>query len=353
MKKQHKITRIKITGWVVCVWVVFFMGVAGCSYQDKRLDEKQPCIVPVEMDRLPSELMMEDFVLVMPQAHDNFETLAERFLDDKDKGWLIARFNRQEQVMPGNPLIVPLKTVHLGGLKDDSYQVVPVLVYHQFSNDNSDKMTIKTEAFYEQMLYLTENGYSSIKLNQLLDFMEFKAPLPEKSVVITIDDGWLSTYDIAYPILKKFEFSATLFVYTDFIGGEKAMNWSQILEMYENGFDIQSHTMSHQSLTILNENEPFKNYFEFLIREIEGSKKVIEDYLGSDCRYLAYPFGETNDFVVSLVKKLGFRAAFTVSRGSVPFFANRFSIRRSVIYGDADMNEFVKNISFRENITLK
>ncbi|MFO8084233.1 MAG: polysaccharide deacetylase family protein [Desulfobacterales bacterium] len=320
--------------------------------KDKKASDKQFHDFELENSGF-SELKMDGFVLVRPDNTDSFNSLALRFLGDENKGWLIAKFNRQEEVLPGKPLVIPLETIYLGGLKEDSYQTVPVLVYHQFADEYSDKMTIRTEAFYKQMLWLKENGYKVIRLDQLLDFMDFKIPLPEKSVVITIDDGWISVYEIAYPILKEFGFPATLFVYTDFIGGEKAMKWSQIQEMAQDGFDVQSHTQSHRSLSIISENEPFEKYFEFLVRELEGSKKVIEDYLGSDCRYLAYPFGETNELVKALVEKIGYRAAFTVNRGSTPFFGNRYTIRRSVIYGDSDIDEFVKNISCTETITLK
>ncbi len=335
-------------------WILLILCAAlqSCTLIDKKADEKILHTF-AEKDPLFSKLKMDGFIMVRPGVTDTFNSLAARFFGDKNKGWLIAKFNRQDRVIAGKPLIVPLEPIYLGGLENDSYQTVPVLVYHQFSNDHSDKMTIKAEDFFEQMLYLKENDFSVIDLDQLIDFMEFRAPLPEKSVVITIDDGWLSAYEIAYPILKSFGYSATLFVYTDFIGGEKAMKWSQIKEMAHNGFNVQSHTKSHQSLTIIHESAPFEEYFRFLVRELEVSKNTIEDYLNTDCRYLAYPFGETNELVISLAKKMGYRAAFTVNRGSVPFFENRYTIGRSVIYGDSDLDQFINNLSCQKAINFK
>jgi peptidoglycan/xylan/chitin deacetylase (PgdA/CDA1 family) len=336
----------------VLVLFIYVSALFGCTLQPANLLDEIFQKEDTE-DILRSELIMDGFVLVRPGYQDTYDSLAAHYLGDADKGWVIAHFNRQDQVVPGKPLIVPLKTIWLGGLREDSYQTVPILVYHQFSNDHSEKLTIKAEYFYEQMLYLKENGYKVIDLDHLLDFMEFKTPLPEKSIVITIDDGWLSAYEIAYPILKQFGFSATLFVYTDFIGGDQAMNWEQLKEMSENGFDIQSHTHSYQSLTMIKENESFKSYFDFLVQDIEASKMAIHQHLNLDCRYLAYPFGETNPLVISLVKKLGYRAAFTVNRASTPFFVNPYNIGRSIIYGDFDMDEFIKKVSYKETITLK
>ena len=327
-------------------------GLLGCIAQSPKLNGVyyQNCN---DEKLLRREIEKDNFILVRPGKEDTFDSLAARYLGDSEKGWLIAKFNRQNQLCPGKPVIVPLKTLYLGGLAEDSYQKVPILVYHQFSDEYSDKLTVKTENFYEQMRFLKENGYKVIGLDQLLDFMEFKAPLPDKAIVITIDDGWISTYRIAYPILKKFGFTATLFIYTGFIGGDMAMDWSQLKEMAEDGFNVQSHTHSYQSLTMVKESEHFKSYFNFLIMEIENSKKAIYEHLNLECRYLAYPYGETNPLVISLVKKLGYRAAFSVSRGGTPFFENPYNIGRSIIYGNFDMSEFINKLSYEETITLK
>jgi peptidoglycan/xylan/chitin deacetylase (PgdA/CDA1 family) len=352
MKIKKKGFTIRNLGQLVLAFLIGASAFCGCIIQSETLKTEMFENTATE-DILRSDLKMNEFVLVRPGKFDTFESLADYYLGDADKGWLIAKFNRQNQVVPGKPLIVPLKSICLGGLTEDSYQTVPILVYHQFSNDYSGKLTVQTEKFYEQMLYLKENGYKVIKLDQLLDFMEFKKPLPDKSIVITIDDGWLSTYEIAYPILKKFGFPATLFIYTDLIERDRAMSWKQIKEMVENGFDVQSHTHSYQSLTLIKENESFKTYFEFLVQDIKDSKKAIKNHLNLDCRYIAYPYGETNPLVISLVKKLGYRAAFTLNQGSTPFFVNPYTIGRSIIYGDSDMNEFIKKISYTEMITLK
>ena len=87
------------------------------------------------------------------------------------------------------------------------------------------------------MEYLARNGYRVIPLAQLARFLDGKEPLPRKSVVITIDDGYRSTYEIAYPILKKYGFPATVFLYSDFVGAADAMTWAQMKEMVALGPD--------------------------------------------------------------------------------------------------------------------
>ena len=290
----------------------------------------------------------DDFILVKAESKDTLSSLAEKYLNDRSKGWIIAEFNSTKTVNPGQELIVPLRPFRKGGLRTYGYQTVPILAYHNFSKSSANKMVVSESAFEEQMKFLKENGYSVITLDQLLDFLDFKEQIPEKSVVITIDDGWKSNIDITFPILKKYGFPATLFVYTDFIGGKKALTWKQIKKLEEDGFDIQCHTKTHRNLTKLKREEPFNEYFRSLQIEISQPKRVIKSKLNKECIYLAYPYGTTNNLVIALLKRHGYRAAFTVNRGGNPLFVDNYRINRSVIYGEYNLAEFKKNL-----VTLK
>ena len=239
---------------------------------------------------------------------------------------------------------VETKYLSRGGLTVKGYQTVPVLSYHKFSKDKVSTLTVKEVAFEEQMKFLKDNDYNVITLDQLLNFLEFKGEIPEKSVVITFDDGWSSVYDIAYPILKKYGFPATLFVYTEFIGGKRALSWKEIKELAVNGIDIQCHSVTHRNLTVLNEKESFKDYFDSINREIFQSRQMIEKRINKKCKYLAYPYGASNKLVIALLKKHGYRGAFSVKRGSNPFFVNEYLIKRSMIYGKYDIQKFKKNL---------
>ena len=87
--------------------------------------------------------------------------------------------------------------------------------------------------------------------------------------------------------------------------------------------------------------------------EISVSKKLIQQKLNKNCKYLAYPYGETTPLVIALLKKHGYRGAFTVKRGSSPFFANNYKINRSMIYGNYDIQEFEKNLAVFSERNLK
>jgi peptidoglycan/xylan/chitin deacetylase (PgdA/CDA1 family) len=214
-------------------------------------------------------------------------------------------------------------------------------------------MTVSEAAFEAQMKYLMENGYRVISLDQLMDFIDFKEQIPEKSVVITIDNGLSSFSDIAFPILKKFGFPATLFVYTDFIGSSNALSWEQINDLSKIGFDIECKTKTHRNLTKRKKKESFKEYFKSLEKEITHPKMLIKQKLNKECSYLAYPYGATNNLVIAILIKQGYRGAFTVKRGSNPCFVDRYRIHRSVIYGDYDIERFKKNLSIFNKIKLQ
>lgn len=295
----------------------------------------------------------DDFILVKTTDKDTLTSLAAKYLNDPEKGWLIAEFNNIETLISGGTVIIPLSSLPKGGLKTDGFQTVPVLLYHNFSKTSSGTSTVAEADFESQMKYLKENGFHVISLDQLLNFIDYKEPIPEKSVAITFDDAWGSIYDIAFPVLKKYGFPATFFIYTDFIGGGKAMSWDQIQKLSEEGFDIQCQTKTHRNLTTPKKNESFEEYFKALVMEVDYPNTLIEKKLKKTCKYLAYPYGETNDLIIGILKKQGYRAAFTVERGSNPFFVDKYRIHRSIIHGKYDMDSFKKNLSVFQKNELK
>lgn len=310
-------------------------GCAGSSHQIEPLPE------PYKMTS--SGLPEVEKVVVRPG--DTLSSIALKYLGDKSMDWLIADFNNVSTIVPGQILLIPLGPYERGGLKPDGYQLVPVLCYHNFSRTESDAMTISERAFEEQMRFLKDRGYRVITLDELFDFLEFKRQIPRKSVVITIDDGWRSLYEIAFPILKKYGYRATLFVYTGLIlDTEKTLNWDLIRTMAKDVLDVQCHTKTHRNMAIKYSNESFKEYFDSLKNELIDSARVIRRNLDTDVKYVAYPYGDTNHLVTSLVMKLGYRGAFTVDREGNPFFVDPYRVHRSMIMGTYRIADFEKNL---------
>lgn len=298
--------------------------------------------LPVCADVLTSG---DEFRLVIPEPGDTLQGLAEQHLGSSLQASAIARFNQIDSITPGRKIVIPMRPLPPGGISSETFQSVAVLSYHRLSRDKTTRMIMRADDFRAQMQYLADNGYQVITLDQLLDFVEFKSPLPDKSVVITFDDGWKSTYEIAYPILREYGYPATLFVYTDFIGGAgSSLSWAQLQELDENQFDIQCQSKSHRNLAKLKNGESFDDYFADLIREVVDACTEIGHKLGKKVDYLAYPYGKFNALVISIMKKNGFRAGFTVKRGTTPSFVNQYLINRSMIFGNYDLARFAKNL---------
>ena len=99
------------------------------------------------------------------------------------------------------------------------------------------------------MRYLKREGYHVISLKEFLEFTRFEPAAAARSVVLTFDDGYKSSRSIAYPVLKELGFTATLFVYTDYVGaGRNALSWEELKELAAEGFDVQAHSKTHGDL---------------------------------------------------------------------------------------------------------
>jgi peptidoglycan/xylan/chitin deacetylase (PgdA/CDA1 family) len=294
----------------------------------------------------PSSAISPRFISLTARPGDSFESLALRHLDDPSLGWLLAEVNGTESAIPGQSVIIPLDPLEVGGITLKGFQTVPILTYHKFTKGRADITTVNEKVFEEQMKFLKTNGYRVITLDAFYDFLDFRRQIPPKSVVITADDGWRSFYDIAFPILKKYGYPATLFVYTDFISanGKSLLNWGVLREMANNGISIQSHTKTHRYLDRRLSTENYREYFEAIKKEVTESARVIKKNLDVEVKYLAYPYGETNHLVAALLEKLQYRGGFTVDRAGSPSFSNRFRINRSMIYGTFDLQDFENNL---------
>lgn len=329
---------------------ILFAACAGIGEKIADTTEQKPTVQrPVPSIDAP----YDSFKIVKAGRNDTYTTLAQKYLKDPLLASTIKAYNRGRPVIFGQKLVIPFGQFDRGGLQSEGYQTVPVLLYHKFSKSRSDKMTINASNFENQMRYLAENGYNVISIDKFVDFLDFSIQIPEKSVVITIDDGWRSFYDIGFPILIKYGFPATLFVYTDFIAGRKSISWDQAREMADQGINIECHTKAHRNMAKLKEGETLNQYLKDIIKEISHSKELIFKKLAREPQYLAYPYGATNNIVVEAAKQHGFRAAFTVHRGSNPFFVNNYRINRSVIYGNYGLSAFKKNLTVFHKRRLK
>ncbi len=292
-------------------------------------------------------LRTDDFMVIQPRAGDSLESLAARYLGTASNAGIIARYNDVRAARPGQNLLIPLDAGDPVAIHPDRYQTVPVLSYHRFApgNRSRDRLEISEREFDAQMAYLAREGYTVIGLPELADYMEGKRPLPPRSVVLTLDDGYESAYTVAYPILRKYRFPATIFVYTDFVGAGSGLKWSQMKEMVASGLiDIQPHSKSHSNLTRRLDGESKTDYLRRLNRELRVPADLLRKRLGVPIHSFAYPYGATDETLAKVTRREGYRLAVTVVRGGNPVFAHPFLVRRTMIYAGDGIDAFAKSL---------
>lgn len=292
---------------------------------------------PVEAQVLGRD---DDLLVIAAGQNDDAVSLARHYLNDADKAWWIAQLNGNGPIAPGHDVLIPLRAPDPLGLRSERMQLVPVLCYHRFGA-RSSKMSVTAPAFAAQLAYLADNGYRVIRLRDLADFLDGKAALPPKSVALTIDDGYRSAYQVAWPLLKKYGFPATVFLYTDFVGAGDALTWEQMREMVASGLiDIQPHSKTHSNLAMRASSESDAAYRERVRLEIEASQRAIKERLGVATHSFAYPYGDVNEVVADQIARSGGTLGLTVTPGGNAFFAPPLMLRRTMIFGDDDIAAF-------------
>ena len=304
---------------------------------------------PAPEPPIPQEGMVlardDTFAVVVAGPGEDLGTLAQRFLGDRTKRWWISEFNNIDEVKTGQTIVIPLKSINSSGVYANGIVTVPILCYHRFGPKPS-QLAVTPAAFEAQMDYLARNGYNVLPLSRVTAFIERGEPIPRKSVVLTIDDGYRSTYEVAFPILKKYGFPATVFLYSDFVGAPDALTWPQMKEMESSGLvNIQPHSKTHSNLTARLAGESDAKYRERMRTEVEVPIRLIQDKLAVPALTYAFPYGDVNETVVDLLKRQGVHLGVTVTPGGNGFFAYPFMLRRSMVFGGDSIDGFKSKLA--------
>jgi peptidoglycan/xylan/chitin deacetylase (PgdA/CDA1 family) len=287
----------------------------------------------------------EDFVVVVAGGGETAEGLARTHLGDAGKGWMIEDFMGARTFARGQQVVIPKKPWNVSGVDATGFQLVPILVYHNIGKDARGRLLLGVDAFSEQMRYLKSNGFRVVSVAEFVEWLHLRRQLPKKTVVLTFDDGYRSFREHAYPVLKELHFTATLFVYTDYVGaGRNALNWDDLKVLAAEGFDVQAHSKSHGDLR-RGDHESEASYGRRLQAELIEPPRVLAKSVGRPISFLAYPYGRVDDAVLAKVKEQGYHAAFTVRRESNPAFVDMLRISRSQVYAEMTLEQFVKNLN--------
>ena len=212
----------------------------------------------------------------------------------------------------------------------DSYTAdVPVLLYHHIAEDAADYTTVTPETFEEQMRFLAENGYHTVTIQQMIDYVCHGGELPDKPVCVTFDDGYLSNYEYAWPILERYGLNATIYAIGVSVGHDRYykdtqfeltphFSYEQAREMMESGvIDVQSHTYDMHQWAPFEDGDriresivPFDgeseaDYADALNADIGVYNQLARGELGRVFTSLAYPGGQYTTLTEVLIHQAG------------------------------------------------
>ncbi len=295
----------------------------------------------------------EEFVIVRTNSNDTLQSLAREFLGAESRVWEISRLNNVDRIQAGQTIALPLQPLYPLGIYSNGYQTIPILAYHRFGLSETT-MTVTPDSFSRQLAYLAKNDFTVISLKELIPFLAGEKQLPPKSIVLTFDDGYKSFYMFAYPLLLKYGFPGTVFVYSDFIDKKAGLSWYELKEMVDSGLiDIQPHSRFHTNLGLNKMDENEAEYEKRIEDEITHPSRRIKKHLGQLVHSFAYPYGDTNQSVIEKLQAADYQLAVTVQPGSNPAFASPYMLKRTMIFGDDDMAHFIRGLKSFEEVTLR
>jgi len=213
---------------------------------------------------------------------------------------------------------------------------VTVLIYHRFGDDRYPTTNVPTDRFKEQMEYLNKNNYQVISLQDLIFSIKTQQPLPEKAVVITIDDGYKSVYDVAWPILESYGYPFTVFLYVKATDKnyKDILSWSDVKKMKATGVDFQDHSYSHHRFGDWPKSMDESQYRAWIHEDLMKSSRILSEQLGEKPRFFAIPYGEYNSIVLEEALSIGYEAIMSQDPGSVSLDSDVMLIPREPILGN-------------------
>lgn len=213
---------------------------------------------------------------------------------------------------------------------------LPVLMYH-FFYDNSkyykeDNNWLKIEDFEEQLKYMKENDYYFPTWDEVNDYIDGKIKLPSKSVVLTVDDGDDSFFDLAVPVLQKYKVPATSFVITSWYGARYDSNMEYVV--------WESHSNQMHEAGANGKGRMVNWTYDQIVEDLKASSQIL-----GGANVFCYPFGHYNDTAIKALKDSNYILAFTIEGGRVNKNSNKYQLPRVRVSDGNSLSYFINSIN--------
>ena len=236
------------------------------------------------------------------------------------------------------------------GVKQVTTERLPILMYHRVAPEGAvatARWRLTPESFEEQLRYLRDAGFHSVTLEQWREAVHTKKPLPGRAVVLTFDDGYRDFAEYAWPLLKRYGFSAIMFLVAGRIGGTNdwdrafgeevgLMAWDEILALQKEGVEFGCHTVTHAPLTGLSPAD--------VVRELARSRAILESKLKVPVDAIAYPYGDQDHGVQHLAGACGYTFGLSCRPGTCRFQDPLLELPRIEVMGSMTLQEFVVSL---------
>ncbi|MFN8441214.1 MAG: polysaccharide deacetylase family protein [Caldilineaceae bacterium] len=219
---------------------------------------------------------------------------------------------------------------------------VPILMYHYLSAPPADAdiyrkdLSVAPELFNAQLDRIQAEGYTTISLYDLVNYLTTGQSLPAKSLIITFDDGYRDNYENAFPALKAHGMKATFFVVMEFINAQRPeyMTWDMLREMHNANMSVEAHGVDHSSLK--------KRERDFLDFQALRCYETLQNELGQRARFISYPAGQYDQATIDIFRSAGYWAGITTIQGATHATNDLFELRRVRVRGTTSPDDLAK-----------
>ena len=204
-----------------------------------------------------------------------------------------------------------------------------ILAYHHVDTDTPPSTSISPDNFRDHLDYLHDNGFTVVELPEMIETLQNRGSLPDKAVAISFDDGYISIYETAFPMLQEYGYPFTLFLSTGPINANQPnyMNWEQIREMSDAGVTIANHMVEHPYMLDRIGGEDDSQWLERMRTELLAAEETISVNTGQEHRLLAYPYGEFNQDLKAMLADEGF-VGLAQNSGAVGYHSDFLALPR-------------------------
>jgi peptidoglycan/xylan/chitin deacetylase (PgdA/CDA1 family) len=227
-----------------------------------------------------------------------------------------------------------------GALADPAQHDVLILVYHRFAASVTDSTTVRTDTFRSQLRFFEDNGYRVVPLSDVIAWHAGRQDnLPPRALVLSVDDGHRSVYEVLWPMLKGRSVPVTLFIYPSAISNASyAMTWDQLSALVQSGtFDVESHTEWHPNFKTERARLTPDAYRRFVHDQLRRSRARIEGELHRPVRLLAWPFGIYDTELEAIARDEGYTNGFSLDAKPVTPQSNAMALPRYLMTQHCDM----------------